>query len=351
MDAKEALNNIINIIKIHHISMLPSESMPGFIIFILVIILIIILIISIALLFTKKYKYLSGIFTKDLWILMFTGFFINIIGMSGEYGKLTVVKCHMKSIGLSYGFILTFIPILYVLINNFPNRKNKTLNWIKKNKYSFIFLFLLYDVILNGLLFIKSFTIKDHIIDDNQNYQTCKIKNIFSKLIAFLILLEKIIILIVISLLIFMEWNIVKTKRDIRLITGDMYISIFIIMAYIVSYLITFKSYSTHFLMRSGFMILFILSNYWFLYGIKLYSKKKDIEYEMSVKKVRASASVNNKPSSNMDEVSVKRNSIFSTLLYYHNCTGNINESGNSILTPHNQSISIQKSNNNVPLS
>ena len=349
--AIEVLKKINDITNIYDVKINPSNSLNGFIIFIITSMIIVLMLLSLIFLFIDKYKKYFNIFSIDLWILIFIGFVISLSFIFMEYGKANILKCHFRYIFLSLGFTFIFCPILYKLIINFPyqNKNNIIFKWINKtkNKYIFLFLFSLYDIILNLLLIIPSFEIKDHTIKYGKNFQTCENENPFGITLFILFIVEKVFILIAIFILIFMEWNIYTSLLDIRLITTCMYITTLILIGCTIYNFIKAKDYNSHFIIPSLIDILYILSNYFFIYGIRLFLLKSENGKEnriTSFLKSTNGSKIKNFTNSMLYDTntnSESKKAIISYILSYHYFSGRETEQNEEINTSNHFSVSV----------
>jgi len=330
-DAVEALNEINDITRIYDIPINYSESSVGFIIFILTIVIMLIILSSLIFLFIKKSKEYYNFFSLDLWIIIFTGYIITLFYVFTEYGEVKRWKCHLKYLFISLGLTLIFIPMLYKLLVNFPynDENNKFFGWInqKKNKIIFISFFLIYEIIFQLLLIIPSYEIKYHYIHDGKNYETCEINKLFGYILISFIIIEKIIILLLISLLIFMEWNILNSLTDIKLAISSIYITFLILIVSFLYKLITINNYLLYFIIKSSLINLFVLSHFFFFYEIRIFlflfdNKNKNI-IEMKPESAVTTSNISNEQSKNKSYIENNRKSkILSVIMNYHNYTG-----------------------------
>ena len=330
-DAVEALNEINDITRIYDIPINYSESSVGFIIFILTIVIMLIILSSLIFLFIRKYKEYFNFFSLDLWIIIFIGYIISLFCVFTEYGEVKRWKCHLKYLFISLGLTLIFIPMLYKLLVNFPynDENNKFFGWInqKRNKIIFISFFLIYEIVFLFLRIIPSYEIKYHYIHDGKNYETCKINKVFGYILIYLIMIEKIIILLLISLLIFMEWNILNSSTDIKLMTTSIYITILMLILSILYKLIIINNYLLHFIIKTLLIISFVFSHFFFFYVIRIFlfifdNKNKNI---IEIKPVSAvtTSNISNEVSKNKSYVEKdKKTSMLSAIMNYHNYTG-----------------------------
>lgn len=147
------MKRVDDISKIYTISSSTNDSLVGLIALIIIGIISVIYLSLFIFIFIGKYKNHFKFFSKDLWFMIFTGIFIILYINLLEYGELTPLKCNLK-IGLFFvGTSFIFIPIIYSLIVNFPE-KSKKVDWVINNKYKFILTLFGIELILIFLSFI-----------------------------------------------------------------------------------------------------------------------------------------------------------------------------------------------------
>lgn len=332
-NAEEVLKKINDITKIYKISIKLSHSSSGLIIFIINISTIIILLLSLIFIFIEKYKKYFKFYSKDLWIIIFVGFILNLCFIFLDYGEVNLLKCHLKYFFLSLGFTLIFIPIFYKLLINFSfhKKENKFFKWINQNKYLFILIFVLYDIIFNLFLIISSFIIKEHNIKDGKNFQTCSMINSFGKIIFYIIIIEKVFILLIILLFTYMEWNITKISVEMKLINTSLYTTFLILTIFCIRMFLIINDYVIDFIIKSLMIILFVISNFFSIYGIRILfftfnnTKQNKFKFIMPIYSSRSkSNSVVERPKIISDKKNIK--SIIEIIKYYHNYTGKEND-------------------------
>ncbi|KAG4093703.1 hypothetical protein H8356DRAFT_1328924 [Neocallimastix lanati (nom. inval.)] len=135
----DSIRNIIDITKIHSISIGTSEN-------------------------------IVGLFTAISIFLILAFSFLSVCFL--EMGTVTVLKCHFIQFIMSGSFTLTVVPILYKLIIDYP-KEIKLFEWISSNRYYFLLFFSMFDILFNLLTIISPFKVIDKIIPDGQNYQVC----------------------------------------------------------------------------------------------------------------------------------------------------------------------------------
>jgi len=275
----EVLNNINDMTRIYYFTIDTEYSVVGLVYFIALVVFLVMILLSLIFCTSKKY-YIDFIFLpKPFWHHIFLGF-VSLVGYSFlEFGKVSVLKCHLQLLLLSVGFTLIFIPTLCKLIINFPE-KNKFSTVVDKYKYLFIHSFLFLDGILNALYLIKPYKIKTFESYTEKNYQECLSDNgIFERIIFYTIITLKSLSLLAILFLCFIEWNLDETRYDIRFLTSDIYINIVLISLVIIIKLINTNNYGMITVIYKGIIIILLFSNYFFFFGIRILLKiinKKD---------------------------------------------------------------------------
>ena len=118
-----------------------------------------------------------------------------------EMGNINVFKCHLRLYLLAIRFSLNMVTFLYKLINNFP-KENKISKWIEQHRYLFLLSFIIIDLIMNGLLLIEPYEIKN-IEKNGEQFNVCELRTIFNEMIEYFFAFIKFIVFISIILLIF----------------------------------------------------------------------------------------------------------------------------------------------------
>lgn len=275
----ETVNKIDDITKFYYISINPNISVEGLIIFIIIISLIVVMLFSLSFLFTKKYKPYFKFLSTDLWIINMLGNLLYLTSLILQYGYTTSLKCRFYFLMISLSVTLSNIPILYKLISIFP-KENKNLEWIKNHKYLFISFFISIDILLN-LIYLKSpYEVKEHYIPYGKNYKNCSFNSFNEMVVLLIIYIEKVLIIITINLFIFMEWNIKSSKKDVKLIFSAVSIYTLLLIIYMVIPAITLDNYVISFLFYSITGIVYSVTNFIFIYGIRIikFGDNKDSE-------------------------------------------------------------------------
>lgn len=267
--AENALKNVENISKIYYISINTKDTFLGLMIFIILIFLITVMILSLIFLFIHNlspfFEFLSG----NCWFLIVIGSIFTISTCFTKYGLLTILKCNLVNILLSFGFTFSFIPVLYKIIICFPI-ENKFSTWVNEYKLIFLLFFISIDILLNGLLFTTPYQIHTKYIERGKNFQICKMNYKTGIFIILLIIIHKFLITIIISILSFIEWNIEKIVFDVRLIVYAVYINIINTIILFILELIKINNYIYYYLIPGCIIIITSLSNYIFMYGYRI---------------------------------------------------------------------------------
>jgi len=290
---EKALQQVIDITKYYYITASTKDSPIGLIFIIIISILIVVILSSFAFLYVDKCKPYFSFLSKPLWVVTQSGSIVILIGTFIEFGEISTFKCNLKIFIIAISITLTFTPLLYKLIINFPE-DNKFSGWIEKHPILFITTFVMLDVIIFGISFISPFPQQEKYISEGQNFKVCNIAHsTFNIIILLLVIIFKFLLIIPILLLCFIEWNINETLYDLRFLMMSIYINIIGNVAFILINYMDINNYIVYFLSRSILYIFFAVNNFVFLYGYRiafsLISKKsneKENEREVLKKSV-----------------------------------------------------------------
>lgn len=325
------LKKVDDISKIYSVSMGVKDSPVGLIIFLVIILISLIYLSSLVFLFIDRYRKHFQFFSKDLWAMIMTGVFIVLYVSFFEFGEPTAYICSLKISTFSFGTSLIVIPLLYVLLENFPT-ESKKVEWILNNKYKFISILFGIEFLLLSLTYISPYETKTVFIEDGENFKKCYLNGTFSTISNYSLLGALCITVLSILFLIFLEWNIQLTRNDIRQITYSIYVDFFVVVAFYILYYFDFQLYTVRFLVRSILFIFISITSYLFLYGfriIKIFIEKniEDKEFEEEFKK--------------MKENEENRNSILQTNTYTSKNSNSslANNTDNKILNSYNNKV------------
>jgi len=267
--AKEVLQKAVDITKIYHLNLNGEESPWGLIFFIINCFLCTIILLSIIFLFINKFEQNFKLLSVDFWILFIIGTVFILSAYFTILGNITNIKCHLSLILISFGYIFNYIPILYKLIVNFPGESKYSI-YIKKNKYFFLLFLISIMALFHFLLYNYQFDIEDIIVEDNHNFQKCTMNNIYGKILLYFTIIYIFLILIIILLYCFMEWNLEKMHYDIRKIVSIVYIDILSLTILLITNTIMTKTFNLYYLIRICILYIISISNYFLIYGLKI---------------------------------------------------------------------------------
>jgi len=284
--AAEVLKKIDDLTKIYYIEINPKNSLLGIYIFLITLLCSIFMLISLLLLRVKKFSSRLRFLSNDFWIISVVGSCIIMSSLYTELEKVTYSKCHIKPILLCIGYTLNLVPIACKLIVNFPE-ENKISVWVSKHRYSFLLIFLLIDLSENLLLYITPYEIEKNTNINGEIFQFCMMTSRFGRIVIYIMLISRILNFIFILFLIFVEWNIKQTKKDIKFLLSAISIDILclIIINIIILTNLRVKSYTIYYIIYSILTATFSFSNYLFLYAIKIiiYYIKDDKKEETQI--------------------------------------------------------------------
>jgi len=121
--AVEALKKVYEISILHTINLDRDESVVGFINVVTITALSVIILFSTIFIFRDKFKPFLKFLPIDFWCISIMGSYLMMHALYAEIGEINTVKCHIKPIFLTLGFTLSYIPVFYKLVVNFPKKK------------------------------------------------------------------------------------------------------------------------------------------------------------------------------------------------------------------------------------
>lgn len=290
---QDVFQDIEDITKIYYFDIVPVRGIYiGTVIFVFYMIVLITMVLSFNLLFVKKYEINFKFLPKDFWTLTLIGSILLLLRGLTEYGPINNFMCLLKPTLLSFGRSCTFGPLMYKLVVNFPY-ENKVSIWISKNRWKFISIFFVTDIILNGLVIIFPYNIDQRSDGSGRNFEVCYVPNnsITLRFIFIFMILRRIITNLIVIVLIFIEWNIKETKKEIQYIMSTVSINV---ICNIAIFIITYFDNNNYIYYFSLFAILYLMyavSNYIFLFAIHIirqYCKKNKEIYSIHNKGVNA---------------------------------------------------------------
>jgi len=269
-DLSNIINKIEEIDRIYYVSLGSEDHYIGLIIVIFVFAFSILTLLSLIFTFMENFHPFFKNLSKDSWFLIIIGIILMLCSTLTRIGMLSVIKCHLKILFTSIGLMLYLSNILYELTIHFPIR-NKISKWIKNNKYLFLSFFLLMDFIINGLMMINPFIINNIIVENGRNFQVCEMNASLGKSMIFALIIDKFLIFLILSFLIFIEWNIQRIYYEVRFIFTILYSNILLIVIAVIFDLVPIINYFGQFLIQEGVVIFTSVTSYIFLYGYRLF--------------------------------------------------------------------------------
>ena len=283
----DTLKKIENLTKIYSISIDTKDSAIGLIYLCFVSTLSFLMCISLIFLFKKNYNSYFSFLPNDFWILSIIGSIIILYIELLDFNQITIEKCCMKITLLSLGFTFSLVPVLYKLIINFPI-ENKISDWTENHKYIFLFIFLILDLSTLLLHFMSSYIVYEKKIDEGKNFKICQINKDVGYVILNFSMVSKMVILITILVLIYIEWNMEETYYDLRFLIISIYSSFLTIILIIIVSNVIIENYVAFFSISALLYILLSVINYSCLYGIRVIwgLLKKDNNETLFIKNV-----------------------------------------------------------------
>ncbi|ORX81293.1 periplasmic binding protein-like II [Anaeromyces robustus] len=278
---EETLHVINGINTFSFVDMNSSDtSTSGYVIFIIVVSSITLIVLSLSLLCNYRLNMFFSFFSTTSWLSILFGNIVIMLSIYPEYNEITSLKCKFKYIILSCGVALNALPVFHVLLTKYAT-SNKCLEWIKKNKYSFFFIYYIIDLILYGVLLLIDFNVKEYISLTESNFKYCSMNNVIGHIVLCTLVFTKLLLYFGSTILLYLKWNDENSKMEIRLITSDIILNYILIIMLIIVYSLKYTDYKTPFLLNSILIILLALSNYLLLYCskiVKIYKNKDKIE-------------------------------------------------------------------------
>ncbi|KAG4089587.1 periplasmic binding protein-like II [Neocallimastix lanati (nom. inval.)] len=259
--AEDALKEIDDITRIYYISLKSSIGLTFFIILLSVTCL---MLFTFILVFTNIFKKWFTFFSKDLFFIYCLGCMMIISSQYLKFGEPSDIKCQYEYAMLFIGISLSIIPIIYVLIQSFPERK-KYFTYIVKYRILYILICIGIEVILNLLIVKSPISAEIKMFQDtviNKNYSKCTTKNIFGNIMILIDIILKFLGILVILFLSYTDWNMQKISKNLRAIIISIYSCSFsFLMLIIISYL-NINDYQTIFMFNSIIIIFICLTNF-----------------------------------------------------------------------------------------
>jgi len=300
--------------------------------------------------FTKKHRYKFKLLSPFYWFLYMLGqIIITGYGFSGM-GKLTDIKCQLKPVLFSIGFTLSNTVLLVRILINFPETDRHFVRFCEKNFGRTILFSLIIDIILNAAVLSQHYG-SGVFYDGNTLYYKCMLESTLGWIFLTLLFAYKVLILITISVLIFIEWNIQEFKYDVHYATATLFLSFIVYFIFGLLQYITFKSYKERFFIPGFLIYLYGVSSFGTYFVARFFSKYNEEDTEENiVKKAKGLDKKNSleKYNSNMsirhsDSTSIcpqKKNSVVDRIMNLHNYGDEIKKSSELLRSSANSSTS-----------
>jgi len=266
---ENTLKQINDITKSYTISLSTEYSSIGLIAFIVLSAITVLMLASLSFIYSKSISRFYYFLPNKFWILTVFGSIIFLWVPITNYGPFKPVKCFLRILLMSIGFTLSVCPTFYKLIFQFPEENNITL-WVVKNKYTFMLLNILIDLIFCSTSLLSSYNSKIVMNEEGERFEKCQYGSLISIILLFV---YKFLIVIVMLFLIFVEWNNPDTLYDVKFTICALYIDILTAISIIIFNILELKNYETFFEVNLINSLLFSVSNYLLLYGSRLILK------------------------------------------------------------------------------
>jgi len=283
----KTITEVINIfIKFYRFSFDTIDSHLGLLIFIVLIFIIANMLLSISLLFIQKtkqrYKYLS----IPEWILHIIGNIIMMCSIITLYFNLTNLLCHLRTIFVFVGFIISLTPVLSKLIISNP-KINKISEWTEVHRIIFNICVIFIGIILNGILMLSTYDIESVENPENKDFLICLMNEVFGNFLFTISLFYDVVIIVIMFILLLMEWNLKASHTYIRLILLALCLDIIFLSFNFISMKISYNNYITYNLLFSLYIFCFSLTNYVIIYISNIFIKQDEDILNMYNKKIQ----------------------------------------------------------------
>jgi len=299
---------------------------------------------------TKKHRYKFRFLNHFYWFLYMCGIIIIIsYGFTGM-GQLNKFKCRIRPVVFSVGFTMSNTVIIIRLLTNFPESERHFSRFCRNHSGIALLISFSLDAILNILSFIKP-TLVDVYTEGEYMFYTCKINGTLNSLALFLIYFYKLLILLGIAVLLFVEWNIEDFKYDVRNTLATLFISIIAFVLFVTVESIKMTGFKEKFIIPAMIIYIYGVTCFTTFFIIRFFSKFRDDEEseEAIIKKAQqfnhsdntmkqprswekytSSMSINN--SSNTNSLTPqKKTSIVDHLISLHNYGNEIKKSSDAL--------------------
>jgi len=276
--AKEVLTEVEDLRKIHNVEI---NSMAGIVILAITFVVILISCVSYVYITAKRFKQQFVFLPYFYWCIFILGILLTAFYPVSGVNKLTNYNCLIRPFLLSIGFDMAFVPFLLKMITIFPTKNG--FSKLVKDHFTLMFVFcLIVNVGLNiAWYLVDPLVVNKFMVTSGKNFQFCGTTNSIGNYIKYVMFGCKIVILLVMSVLSFAEWNLIAFKSDIRTITTTIYNNLVIIITFIIVEKINIDDRYLYYILRAGLVLIYCISNILIIIGMKYYqiSFKKEEAY------------------------------------------------------------------------
>jgi len=335
---EEVLEKVDDLTKFHNVSIYNSDSkLLAYIYVILIALLVIVLISTIPFIFVEKYKPFYTYYDKELWIIITLGMLILLGASITTFGNPTKFKCNMYIVSVILGYTFVTVPFLYKYIIDFPKKNNISI-WVYNNKYIFLAIFLLIDMIIIFIISINKLYVHGIFINEGKNYKICRYNSTFSLALPFILYIMIIAGLVILS---YVEWFRRTYCYDIRNNCFFLYANVLAIILLFIFYFISVENYIVYFAIKNTLNIVVVLSGIISLYVLRYFAYVKKTEFNnINVHSSNVSSSI----TKSVDTVSSDNSNFIMKLREYHNLSKNDSCSNCNCDEQKKVAIQIQKS-------
>jgi len=286
-----AIKKINDIVAVHKFSVNSDETrIFTILIIILYSVLVIIMASSLYVPKLKKFKTSFGFLPNDFWIISMIGTIMFLSSILTYLGTFTEFKCHLNIFLITIGLLLNLLPIFYKLIYEYPNKnkKNNIFNWIKQkeNKYIYILIFVIIDLILNAALLISPYKVETIKVSHGENFNKCVMYKIIGNIILIFIIVVHLLFFGAIIFLIYIERNIEKLSVDIKYFMGDILIIMLCFTIYFILDIINIKNFYLYMIVSICICFIASITTYYFTFAFRIFLSLTYDEEEEHNKKV-----------------------------------------------------------------
>ncbi|ORX59082.1 periplasmic binding protein-like II [Piromyces finnis] len=236
---------------------------------------------SLAVAHTKKHIKKFRIFKCFYWFFYLLGLMLIMGYAFTGIGRLNNFKCRIRTFLLSIGFTLSNTLLCIRMLINFPESERRFVRFCERHIGLCVHLSVFIDTILNFLVYIDPYKVVI-LTDDNIRYYSCQIQGNLGHGLLGLIYIYKIIIILALFLLVFIEWNMEEYKNDIRLVLGNIICCTITFAIYAIMQLLNINS-QFRFMIISFLSYLFGVSNFCIFFFSRFFFGETEEEVENKI--------------------------------------------------------------------